>query len=62
MTFIPLLCPQGYLGEREEFLLFGTLFEVTMMDPSIGTKPVTFELSIGEHFLLHNRSGNYEPP
>uniref|UniRef100_A0AAY4DXW4 C2 domain-containing protein n=1 Tax=Denticeps clupeoides TaxID=299321 RepID=A0AAY4DXW4_9TELE len=33
--------------QKEEFLLFASLFEVTMIDPSIGTKPVTFELSIG---------------
>ncbi|KAM8868286.1 fer-1-like protein 4 [Synchiropus picturatus] len=39
--------PEGYLGERQEFLLFASIFEVTMMDPSIGTKPVAFELSIG---------------
>uniref|UniRef100_A0AAY4DVA5 C2 domain-containing protein n=1 Tax=Denticeps clupeoides TaxID=299321 RepID=A0AAY4DVA5_9TELE len=39
--------PEDFLGQKEEFLLFASLFEVTMIDPSIGTKPVTFELSIG---------------
>uniref|UniRef100_A0A3Q2XY42 Fer-1 like family member 4 n=1 Tax=Hippocampus comes TaxID=109280 RepID=A0A3Q2XY42_HIPCM len=40
--------PEGFLGEREDFLLFASLFEVTMMDPSVGTRPMTFELSIGK--------------
>ncbi|XP_077384701.1 fer-1-like protein 4 isoform X2 [Festucalex cinctus] len=39
--------PEGFLGEKEDFLLFASLFEVTMMDPSVGTRPLTFELSIG---------------
>ncbi|XP_073325341.1 fer-1-like protein 4 [Pagrus major] len=41
--------PEGYLGEREDFLLFASLFEVTMIDPSVGTKPLSFELSIGNY-------------
>lgn len=41
-------CLQGYLGEMEDFLLIASLFEVTMIDPSVGTRPLTFELSIGE--------------
>ncbi|KAM4691339.1 fer-1-like protein 4 [Rhinophrynus dorsalis] len=41
--------PENALGVKEEFLLFGTLFEVTMIDPSIGTKPVKFEVSIGNY-------------
>ncbi|XP_029683326.1 fer-1-like protein 4 isoform X2 [Takifugu rubripes] len=39
--------PEGFLGEKEDFLLFASVFEITMMDPSVGTKPVRFELSIG---------------
>ncbi|XP_065811257.1 fer-1-like protein 4 isoform X2 [Labrus bergylta] len=39
--------PEGFLGQKEDFLLFASLFEITMMDPSIGNRPVTFELSIG---------------
>ncbi|KAF0034740.1 hypothetical protein F2P81_012498 [Scophthalmus maximus] len=41
--------PEGFLGEREDFLLFASLFEFTMIDPSVGTKPLTFELSIGNY-------------
>ncbi|MGH0179204.1 UNVERIFIED_CONTAM: hypothetical protein FKN15_000998 [Acipenser sinensis] len=41
--------PENFVGEKEEFLLFGSLFEATMIDPSIGSKPVTFELSIGNY-------------
>ncbi|XP_028262078.1 fer-1-like protein 4 [Parambassis ranga] len=41
--------PEGFLGQKEEFLLFASLFEVTMMDPSVGIKPMTFELSIGNY-------------
>lgn len=38
---------QNFTGEKEEFLLFASFFEVTMIDPSIGSRYVTFELSIG---------------
>ncbi|XP_031705495.1 fer-1-like protein 4 [Anarrhichthys ocellatus] len=41
--------PEGFVGPREDFLLFASLFEVTMMDPSVGTRPLTFELSIGNY-------------
>ncbi|KAM4622831.1 fer-1-like protein 4 [Discoglossus pictus] len=41
--------PENALGVKEEFLLFGVLFEVTMIDQSIGTKPVKFEVSIGNY-------------
>ncbi|XP_075757576.1 fer-1-like protein 4 isoform X2 [Pelodiscus sinensis] len=39
--------PENALGGKEEFLLFAAFFEVTMMDPSVGSKPVHFEISIG---------------
>uniref|UniRef100_A0A8C1SR92 Fer-1 like family member 4 n=1 Tax=Cyprinus carpio TaxID=7962 RepID=A0A8C1SR92_CYPCA len=39
----------NFTGEKDEFLLFASFFEVTMIDPSIGSKPVTFELSIGNY-------------
>ncbi|XP_065097285.1 fer-1-like protein 4 isoform X2 [Paramisgurnus dabryanus] len=39
--------PENFTGDKEEFLLFASLFEVTMIDPSIGSKPVAFELSMG---------------
>ncbi|XP_063816242.1 fer-1-like protein 4 [Pseudophryne corroboree] len=41
--------PEDALGVKEEFLLFGVLFQVTMIDPSIGQKPVKFEISIGNY-------------
>ncbi|KAM3922750.1 fer-1-like protein 4 [Leptodactylus fuscus] len=41
--------PENAVGEKVEFLLFGTLFEVTMIDQSIGNKPVKFEMSIGNY-------------
>ncbi|XP_073539819.1 fer-1-like protein 4 [Phyllobates terribilis] len=41
--------PENALGIKEEFLLFGVLFEVTMIDPTIGNKPVKFEISIGNY-------------
>uniref|UniRef100_A0A8C9T129 Fer-1-like protein 4 n=1 Tax=Scleropages formosus TaxID=113540 RepID=A0A8C9T129_SCLFO len=41
--------PENFVGQKEEFLLFASLFEVTMIDPSIGTRLVTFELSIGNY-------------
>lgn len=56
---VPLYCVlfvffvvQNFAGEKEDFLLFASLFEVTMIDPSIGTRLVTFELSIGETMLV----------
>uniref|UniRef100_A0A672KN14 Fer-1-like protein 4 n=1 Tax=Sinocyclocheilus grahami TaxID=75366 RepID=A0A672KN14_SINGR len=41
--------PENFTGEKDEFLLFASFFEVTMIDPCIGSKPVTFELSIGNY-------------
>ncbi|KAK0146183.1 Fer-1-like protein 4 [Merluccius polli] len=41
--------PEGFLGQTEEFMLFATLFEVTQMDPSVGTRPLNFELSLGNY-------------
>ncbi|XP_057217290.1 fer-1-like protein 4 isoform X2 [Triplophysa rosa] len=41
--------PDNFTGDKEEFVLFASFFEVTMIDPSIGSKPVTFELSIGNY-------------
>ncbi|XP_075599495.1 fer-1-like protein 6 isoform X2 [Balearica regulorum gibbericeps] len=36
-----------YEEKFEEFLLFGTFFEATMIDRKIGDKPITFEVSVG---------------
>ncbi|XP_077583821.1 fer-1-like protein 6 isoform X1 [Stigmatopora nigra] len=33
--------------KREKFLLFGALFEATLIDRKIGDKPITFEFSLG---------------
>ncbi|XP_034979498.2 fer-1-like protein 4 [Zootoca vivipara] len=41
--------PENALGLKEEFLLFASFFEVTMMEPAIGSKPVKFEISIGNY-------------
>ncbi|XP_068789327.1 fer-1-like protein 6 isoform X1 [Struthio camelus] len=36
-----------YEEKPEEFLLFGTFFEATMIDRKIGDKPIIFEVSVG---------------
>lgn len=34
----------------EEFFLFGAFLEASMIDRKNGDKPVTFEVTIGEHW------------
>ncbi|NXN19798.1 FR1L4 protein, partial [Indicator maculatus] len=41
--------PENSLGRKEEFLLFAAFFEATMMDPSLSSKLVSFEVSIGNY-------------
>ncbi|XP_071428720.1 fer-1-like protein 4 isoform X1 [Pithys albifrons albifrons] len=41
--------PENVLGRKEEFLLFAAFFEATMMDSSLTSKPVSFEISIGNY-------------
>ncbi|NWZ89428.1 FR1L4 protein, partial [Nesospiza acunhae] len=41
--------PEDVLGRKEEFLLFAAFFEATMMDSSLSSKPVNFEVSIGNY-------------
>ncbi|KAM6242733.1 fer-1-like protein 4 isoform 3-T3 [Spheniscus humboldti] len=41
--------PENALGRKEEFLLFAAFFEATMMDSSLSSKPVSFEVSIGNY-------------
>ncbi|NXJ00294.1 FR1L4 protein, partial [Psophia crepitans] len=41
--------PKNTLGRKEEFLLFAAFFEATMMDSSLSSKPVSFEVSIGNY-------------
>ncbi|KAM5245575.1 LOW QUALITY PROTEIN: fer-1-like protein 4 [Ctenodactylus gundi] len=39
--------PEHALAPCEDFLLFGVLFEATMIDPAVGSQPIRFEISIG---------------
>ncbi|XP_044517518.1 fer-1-like protein 4 [Gracilinanus agilis] len=39
--------PEQALAACEDFLLFAVLFEATMIDPSVGSQPISFEISIG---------------
>ncbi|NXO02474.1 FR1L4 protein, partial [Rhinopomastus cyanomelas] len=41
--------PENVLGRKEEFLLFAAFFEATMMDSSLSSKSVSFEVSIGNY-------------
>ncbi|XP_069727809.1 fer-1-like protein 4 [Phaenicophaeus curvirostris] len=41
--------PENVLGRKEEFFLFAAFFEATMMDSSLTSKPVSFEVSIGNY-------------
>ncbi|NXG41348.1 FR1L4 protein, partial [Psilopogon haemacephalus] len=41
--------PENALGRKEEFLLFAAFFEATMMDSSLSSKPVSFEVSLGNY-------------
>lgn len=43
------LLAQNVLGRKDEFFLFAAFFEATMMDSSLSSKPVSFEVSIGEY-------------
>lgn len=39
--------PQNSLAPCEDFLLFGVLFQATMIDPTVASQPISFEISIG---------------
>ncbi|NXY33892.1 FR1L4 protein, partial [Pomatorhinus ruficollis] len=41
--------PENVLGRKDEFLLFAAFLEATMMDSSLSSKPVNFEVSIGNY-------------
>ncbi|NWR50955.1 FR1L4 protein, partial [Regulus satrapa] len=43
------LLAQNVFGRKDEFLLFAAFFEATMMDSSLSSKPVSFEVSIGNY-------------
>uniref|UniRef100_A0A4W3IWA7 Fer-1-like protein 6 n=1 Tax=Callorhinchus milii TaxID=7868 RepID=A0A4W3IWA7_CALMI len=40
--------PEDFMGSKKEFLLFVTFLEGTMIDKSLGSKPISFEVSIGK--------------
>uniref|UniRef100_A0A672YXM4 Otoferlin n=1 Tax=Sphaeramia orbicularis TaxID=375764 RepID=A0A672YXM4_9TELE len=40
---------QSATGKVEEFFLFGSFLEATMIDRKIGDKPITFEITIGNY-------------
>uniref|UniRef100_A0A6Q2Z7K7 C2 domain-containing protein n=1 Tax=Esox lucius TaxID=8010 RepID=A0A6Q2Z7K7_ESOLU len=44
---VPSAPPQLDDDDQESFLLFGTVFEATMIDRRIGEKPINFEFSVG---------------
>ncbi|KAI3356016.1 hypothetical protein L3Q82_017285 [Scortum barcoo] len=47
---LPVESPPVLSGEdKETFLLFGALFEATMIDRKIGDKPISFEFSLGNY-------------
>uniref|UniRef100_UPI00398EED9F fer-1-like protein 6 n=1 Tax=Pristiophorus japonicus TaxID=55135 RepID=UPI00398EED9F len=43
--------PSSWIDEEtvQDFLLFGTVFEATMIDRKIGEKPISFEVSLGNY-------------
>ncbi|XP_014864338.1 PREDICTED: fer-1-like protein 6 isoform X2 [Poecilia mexicana] len=46
---LPVDPPPVPAEDDETFLLFGALFEATMIDRKIGDKPISFEFSLGNH-------------
>ncbi|XP_042202932.1 fer-1-like protein 4 [Callorhinchus milii] len=44
--------PEDFMGSKKEFLLFVTFLEGTMIDKSLGSKPISFEVSIGNYGKL----------
>lgn len=49
---------QAATGKVEEFFLFGSFLEATMIDRKIGDKPINFEVTIGNFYLFIIRSEN----
>lgn len=41
--------PEMHEEKFEDFLLFGSLFEATLIDRKIGDKPISFEVSVGNY-------------
>ncbi|XP_034741392.1 fer-1-like protein 6 [Etheostoma cragini] len=46
----------------ESFLLFGALFEATMIDRKIGDKPISIEFSLGNYGNVLESAGQPSPP
>ncbi|XP_069776592.1 fer-1-like protein 6 isoform X1 [Narcine bancroftii] len=42
-------CTRIAEGREQDFLLFGTFFEATMIDRKLGEKPINFEVSLGNY-------------
>uniref|UniRef100_A0A2K5QBB5 C2 domain-containing protein n=1 Tax=Cebus imitator TaxID=2715852 RepID=A0A2K5QBB5_CEBIM len=49
--------PESVLAPCEDFLLFGVLFEATMIDPALASQPISFEISIGRAGRLEEQLG-----
>uniref|UniRef100_A0A2K6C476 C2 domain-containing protein n=1 Tax=Macaca nemestrina TaxID=9545 RepID=A0A2K6C476_MACNE len=49
--------PENVLAPCEDFLLFGVLFEATMIDPAVASQPISFEISIGRAGCLEEQLG-----
>lgn len=48
LTLKALFFYQSATGKMEEFFLFGSFLEATMIDRKIGDKAISFEVTIGE--------------
>ena len=46
---------QSVTGKIEEFFLFGSFLEATMIDRKIGDKPISFEVTIGKYYTLSKK-------
>uniref|UniRef100_A0A3P8TH69 Fer-1 like family member 6 n=1 Tax=Amphiprion percula TaxID=161767 RepID=A0A3P8TH69_AMPPE len=46
---LPVESPPVLDDDKESFLLFGVLFEATMIDRKIGDRPISFEFSLGNY-------------
>ncbi|XP_054644140.1 fer-1-like protein 6 isoform X3 [Dunckerocampus dactyliophorus] len=59
---LPVECPPMlHTDNRDSFLLFGALFEATMVDRKIGDKPISLELSLGNYGNVQESSTQPSP-
>uniref|UniRef100_A0A8C7J303 Otoferlin n=1 Tax=Oncorhynchus kisutch TaxID=8019 RepID=A0A8C7J303_ONCKI len=47
--WLPSISEVSVIGKIEEFFLFGSFLEATMIDRKIGDKPISFEVTIGNY-------------